>query len=47
MYYMFVQHHWKPSDYYNLGFGEKIIVRAFASRESADIKEQINDINRR
>nr|DAV06512.1 MAG TPA: hypothetical protein [Caudoviricetes sp.] len=33
MYWLFRLHHWKPSDFFNLGYGEKRIVRAFLQVE--------------
>nr|DAO23640.1 MAG TPA: hypothetical protein [Caudoviricetes sp.]DAP96605.1 MAG TPA: hypothetical protein [Caudoviricetes sp.] len=33
MYWLFRLHHWKPSDFFNLGYGEKRIVHAFLQVE--------------
>ena len=40
MYALFRLHSWKPSDYYNLGYGERCIVAAFLRREAEDLKER-------
>lgn len=37
MYALFRLHGWKPSEYYDLSYGEKRIVRAFISREAEDM----------
>nr|DAM13306.1 MAG TPA: hypothetical protein [Caudoviricetes sp.] len=39
MYLTFVRHHWKPSDYYKMGPGQRLIVRAFLEKESEDYEE--------
>nr|DAG46147.1 MAG TPA: hypothetical protein [Caudoviricetes sp.] len=39
MYLTFVRHHWKPSDYYKMGPGQRLIVRAFLERETQDLEE--------
>ena len=36
MYNLFCMHHWKPSDYYNMGYGEKKITVAFLEQEIKD-----------
>lgn len=40
MYALYKLHNWKPSDYYDLGYGEKIVVRAFLKREVEDMKKE-------
>lgn len=36
MYNLFAMHGWKPSEYYEMGYGERLIVRAFLSQEIKD-----------
>lgn len=40
MYALFRLHNWKPSDYYNMGHGEKIIVSAFLREEVKEIEKE-------
>ena len=37
---------WKPSEYYDMGAGERLITRAFLKQELQDIKEEIRDKGR-
>lgn len=39
MYYLYANHHWKPSDYTNMGRGEQIVVRAFFLKEVEENKK--------
>lgn len=39
MYVLLRRHHWKPSDYYRMGPGERLIVRAFLEQETAEDEE--------
>lgn len=39
MYVLLRRHHWKPSDYYRMGPGERLIVRAFLEQEMEDDDE--------
>ncbi len=39
MYLLFREFHWKPSDYYDMPEGEKIVTRAFLAK-FADEKEK-------
>ena len=46
MYWLFRAHHWKPSDYLNMNYFERMTVRGFIMQESEDNKEinqQIED----
>lgn len=36
MYYLFCHHHWEPSKYYDMGEGERLIIRAFIQQEIKD-----------
>ena len=38
MYWMFRVHHWKPSDYLNMNYFERMTVRGFIMQESIDNK---------
>lgn len=40
MYWLFCLHHWKPSDYYSMGYGQKKIVAAFMRQEAEDRKKE-------
>lgn len=40
MYMLYRLHGWKPSDYYNMGYGEQIITNAFVRQEVEDISEE-------
>lgn len=40
MYALFRLHGWKPSDYYSLSYGERLIVRAFMRREAEDLAQK-------
>lgn len=41
MYLLFREKNWKPSDYFDLPTGEKIVVKAFLSQEVEErLKEQ-------
>lgn len=44
MYLLFVRHHWKPSEYYRMKPGERIIVRAFLEQQYADEKKEADRI---
>jgi len=33
---------WKPSKYYNMGAGERLITRAFLKQELQDIEKEVN-----
>ena len=46
MYALFREFHWKPSDYYNMPEGEKIVVRAFLSKYSDEVKKERNEIEK-
>ena len=45
MYWFYRKHHIKPSDYQDLGTGEKLILRAFFLQECEDIKKEQQKIN--
>ncbi len=38
LYWFYAKHHMKPSDFYNMGIGEKTVMRAFFLQEAEDIK---------
>lgn len=40
MYILYRRHHKLPSEYFNLGQGEKKILRAFVEYETEQIKEE-------
>lgn len=44
MYLLFVKHHWKPSEYYRMKPGERMIVRAFLVQQFEDEKEEADRI---
>ena len=44
MYYTFVRHHWKPSDYMGMSYFEQMTVRAFIERECEDRKKLEEEI---
>lgn len=46
MYILFREFHWKPSDYYNMPEGEKIVTRAFLSKLSDDMAKQQKELER-
>lgn len=46
MYILFRDLHWKPSDYYFMDEGEKIIVRAFLAKYSAERSEELERIEK-
>jgi hypothetical protein len=37
---------WKPSKYYNMGAGERLITRAFLKQEMQDLKEEMKNKGR-
>ena len=39
MYALFKLHGWKPSEYYNMGYGEMRIAAAFIRREAEDMSK--------
>lgn len=39
LYWLYAKHHIKPSDFYNMGNGEKTVMRAFFLQETEDIKQ--------
>lgn len=40
MYILFRDKNWKPSDYFSLSYGEKIVVRAFLRQEIEEMAEE-------
>ena len=49
MYVLFREYHWKPSDYFNMTEGEKIVTRAFLSKyadEMADEQKKLEKLRR-
>lgn len=40
MYLLFRLHHWKPEDYYKMGFGQRTIVRQLILKELKDMEEE-------
>ena len=49
MYVLFREFHWKPSDYYEMPEGEKIVTRAFLSKfadETAKEQEKLEKLRR-
>ncbi len=40
MYLLFRFKNWKPSEYFSLGHGEKLIVKAFLKQEIEDIEKE-------
>ena len=47
MYVLFREFHWKPSDYYEMSEGEKIVTRAFLSKYSDEMGEEQRKLERR
>lgn len=50
MYILFRELHWKPSDYYDLPEGEKVVVRAFLAKmadESREEQKKLDDLKRK
>ena len=46
MYLLFRMHNWKPSDFYNMGYGERKVTIAFLHKELDEIKEEHEEIER-
>ena len=49
MYVLFREFHWKPSEYFDMSEGEKIVTRAFLSKfadETAKEQEQLEKLRR-
>lgn len=44
MYYLFVRHHWKPSDYINMSYFERMTVRGFIEKEAEDRKNAVEEL---
>lgn len=40
MYLLYRLHHWKPSEFYNMGYGEKLITEAFLKQEIEDLRKE-------
>lgn len=45
-YTLFRLKRWKPSEYYNMGAGERLVTRAFLKQEIQDIKEEVRNKGR-
>lgn len=37
---------WKPSDYYNMGAGERLVTRAFLKQEVSDMEKEVKNKGR-
>ena len=46
MYILFCTKKWKPSDYYSLPEGEKVVVRAFLKQEIEEIEKETERLKR-
>jgi hypothetical protein len=46
MYLLFARHNIKPSDWYNMGPGERIILRAFILKELEEEKKLRDEMNK-
>lgn len=44
MYLLFRLHHWKPEDYYKMGYGQRCVVRAMLHRELSDREQEMKSI---
>ena len=40
MYFLFVNHHWSPSVYFDAPAADKLLIRAFAEREAEEAEEE-------
>lgn len=47
MYVLFREFHWRPSDYYDMSEGEKIVTRAFLSKYSDEMQAEQKRLERR
>lgn len=47
MYILFREFHWKPSDFYLLGEGEKIVVRAFLSKLVEEREKEAKELEKK
>lgn len=47
MYWHYVRHGLKPSEYYQMGYGERLVLRAFMEQEYQEIKEEEEAIKRK
>ena len=43
MYWLYKKHHWHPSDFFNMDFGEKTVIEAFVRQE---IRQQLHTASR-
>lgn len=44
MYWLYKKHHWHPSDFFNMDFGEKTVIEAFVRQELDDIENEVRKI---
>lgn len=45
MYFLFRYKGWEPSKFYNMLYGEKIIIRAFVRKEAKERKKMVDMYN--
>lgn len=46
MYLLFSYHHMTPMQYYDMGYGEKQVIKAFVHYEIEEKKRQIDSLNK-
>lgn len=44
MYFLFVRHHWAPSEYLKMSYFERMTVRGFIEQEAEDNKKAEEEI---
>lgn len=46
LYLLFRLHHWKPEDYYKMGYGQRLVVKELLYKELEDRNEEVADIGK-
>ena len=46
MYVLFREFHWRPSDYYDMPEGERIVTRAFLSKYADEMAKEQKDLEK-
>ena len=44
MYLLFRHHHWKPEDYYRMGYGQRLVVKQLLLKEMEARSEEVADV---
>lgn len=44
MYLLFRLHHWKPEDYYRMGYGQRMVVKKMLYQELEERNEEVESI---